>query len=71
MANQTRRRIWSTSDAATGAPLNREIQVFGKEGERVSGGSVFSGGGEGGVTDGPRRDPVQSDLLGRKPVTDR
>jgi hypothetical protein len=70
MPNNLRRRIWSATDVATGYPFNREIQALGKEGEKPSAGSIFSGGGEG-ATDGPRRDPVQSNLLGQKPTSDR
>ena len=68
MANSGR-KIWSANDV-TFAPFNREIQVFGADGDRPSKGSVFSGGGEG-STDGPRRDPTEGNLLGRKPTKEK
>jgi hypothetical protein len=68
MAKVGRRRIWSANDASL-ILVNREIQAFGKDGERATAGSLFSGGGEG-ASDGPRRDPTEGDILGRKPTTD-
>jgi len=70
MARSGRRKIWTAADIVPGAPFNREVQTIVSEGKRPSTGSIFSGG-EGGATDGARRDATEGDVFGRKPNAER